>query len=201
MYNRCGLWRALTTKGVDRCTSVSTRIQPVLPPKSLSPSTHQKQTFATTSRPGTNAAPEASATAARAGRDLATKEDMLTKHQHTLHQRPDLCCNTHFTRGRSGRDAVSPRQHTLHQRLLSLTFDHFCACRGVEDQKKRDALLADKYLRPLTAYGRVMYTPKEPRAASDGEGRPVYMSKEMTRVTPPIKGTSVYPDDNWQLPS
>lgn len=80
--------------------------------------------------------------------------------------------------------------------------DHLtCGCRGRNDAAKRDEALAAKYLRPLTAgSARIEFRPKTPKPAAEGAIKAVYMSAEITRVTPPRAGTSVYPGGNWQLP-
>ena len=74
------------------------------------------------------------------------------------------------------------------------------ACRGQKDAAKRDEALAAKYLRPLTPdSARIEFRPKTPKPAVEGI-KAVYTSAEITRVTPPRGGTSVYPNGNWQLP-
>lgn len=81
-------------------------------------------------------------------------------------------------------------QHSASQKLVR---------RGIEDAEKREAALAAKYLRPLTAYGTVYYAAKAPKPPAANGAKPTYATTELTRVTPPRPGTSVYPGP-WQLP-
>ena len=74
-----------------------------------------------------------------------------------------------------------------------------CTRRGVTDAEKRDAALAAKYLRPLSAYGTIYYAAKHPKPPAENGAKLMYMSTELTRVTPPRTGTAVYPG-SWQLP-
>lgn len=90
-----------------------------------------------------------------------------------------------------------PYSRTL---TMSAAADGLAAFRGEQDREKRNAALADKYLRPLTSYGQIRYQSKDPKPLTDGSAPPKYMSKELTRVTPPLKGSAVYPDANWKLP-
>jgi hypothetical protein len=74
------------------------------------------------------------------------------------------------------------------------------ACSGIEEASKRESKLAEKYLAPLGTFGQVVYSIKNVKKPSADGAKPLYMTKDMVRVTPPIKGTSVYPGDTWQLP-
>jgi hypothetical protein len=68
-------------------------------------------------------------------------------------------------------------------------------CRGLDDEVKRRAALAEKYLQPLTHYGKIVYRAKTARPALG-----MTLTTDVERVTPPQAGTSVYPGGKWQLP-
>ena len=93
-----------------------------------------------------------------------------------------LCAKQHTATFTTGWQRVHPR------------------CSGFEDAARRDAKLAEKYLQPLGRFHRIEFRAAAPRPASAAGGaRPLLMTADMERVTPPLAGTSVYPNGAWQL--